>query len=298
VTEAFKMRSKPESVAAAEAVQDALQVAFVDGNFSPWTRSAEMQTLGSRIAKEDHPAWNGRPTVVFYTCEGATKTTTSKTKKKTTRESPLQSSRISVKVYESIYDVIKSRQACIYSMFVNLVKVDISQITPAQDTFINNKTGPFMGFFNIDGKCVSMLRGSQIGMGSYNRNIAQLLGTPSASRSRYVAVEGRLDKLEGLTRKEYVMDLDIQECLAKAKKYASKKKKSMGSIKMKKLSSTKSIAAIRAEKMQVAKATRDKQIADLRSSLHELTGRAVGCEGCPVCLEKAAAARSAKTSSY
>ena len=163
---AFISREKPESIAAAKAVQDALSVNFIDSTFSPWGKSDEIKSFTDRLKKEDYPAFNGRPTIVFYTCRGATETKILNTKEKAERVFELESSETSISAYNSIFDVIKSRQSCIYTMFVNLIRVDISNTTPEHDPYINNRTGPFMGFFNIDGQCVSIVRGSKIGSSS------------------------------------------------------------------------------------------------------------------------------------
>jgi hypothetical protein len=295
---AFMSREKPESIAAAEAVQDALSVNFIDGTFSPWEKSNEIKTFMDRLKKEDYPAFNGRPTVVFYSCEGATETTTLKTKAKTERVFELESSRTTIKVYNSIFDVIESRQPCIYTMFVNLVRVDISQTLPLHDPYINKKTGPFMGFFNVDGQCVSIVRGAKIGPSSYTRNIKKLIGNPSASRGRYTKVEHGLDKLEELTREEYLTTMHLEESLKKAARSSSKNKRTMGKA-IKSMSTTRSNDAIRAEKLKTKQTEVGKELDAIRSNLHKMTGTAVGCAGCAVCLEKAAAAAAAsQTSSY
>ena len=224
-----------------------------------------------------------------------------KTKQKTEKVFELESSRTSANAYFSIFDVVGSRQTCIYSLFVNLVMVDISQTTPEHDPYINNKTGPFMAFFNVHGECESILGKSKIGKNSYIRSVKALIGNPTDSRNRYAKVDKGLGKLEELVREEYLKTMSLLDCEARAAKAAAKKTRTLGSGKMNTMSKTKSCDAIRAEQLKEYLSKVGDNITTIQSDIDELVSSAVGCEGCAVCKEKArikAAAAVKETGTY
>jgi hypothetical protein len=277
-------RAKPESVAAAEAVHDALTVTWIDGTFSPYLKSEDIQNLKDRLSYESYSSQNGRPSVVFYTAYGAAGPSRSG------KTVELRSSELSAKVEPSIFDVVKSRQSCIYAMYVNLIKVNISGVTPEHDTFLTNRTGPFMAFFEIDGTCKGVLSGSMINASSFNRAVSTLLGNPAGARQRLGTVAKKLSELEKMSRDLFLMEEKLKKSQAEAARMAKKKKGSLG----KQISSgATSVAEKRLTQLQQTKTDLDRNILECRSGIHELTGKAVGCEGCPVCVQKAKAAAAA-----
>lgn len=169
----------------------------------------EVRTLGERLAAESYLGKNGKPTVVFFTAEKARETPKTYSKGKKAAPRRTRASLASQAVYDSVFDSKNARAACIHTVYLTLVKTDVSNIAQGNDRFLNNEAAPILAFYDADGKLSGSIKGNLICPSAYCREASKVLGNPVASRKLTLAVNNKLTELESLVRKRCLVDREL-----------------------------------------------------------------------------------------
>jgi hypothetical protein len=187
-----------------------LTVDFKKGSFTPMGSDPKVRTLRDRLAAESYPGRSGKPTVVFFTAERAREVPKKYTKgKRPSAPRRTKASEASQKVYDTVFDSKNARAACIHTVYVTLVKTDISHVTKGQDRFLNSETAPVIAFYDTKGRLSGSIKGNLIGHSAYCREASKVLGNPVASRKLTLAVNDKLTSLESLVRKRCLVDREL-----------------------------------------------------------------------------------------
>ena len=203
-------RANPDMLAAAKESSALLTVDFEKGSFTPMGTDPKVRTLRDRLAAESYPGRNGKPTVVFFTAERAREVPKKYSRgKKPATPRRTKASEASQKVYDTVFDSKNARVACIHTVYVTLVKTDVSHVTKTQDRFLNGETAPMIAFYDTKGGLSGFIKGNLIGPSAYCREASKVLGNPVASRKLTLAVSGKLTSLESLVRKRCFVDREL-----------------------------------------------------------------------------------------
>lgn len=261
----FARKARPEILEAAKAVSSVLSIDINAGSCTPKGADSEIKTLKMRLAKETYTGT--KPQVVFFTCETAANASSSRSSSKTRKApKPTQQAEISRKVYDTVFDVVAARDACVYTTYVDLTKTDISNITKDKDRFLNRETGPYMVFYKPDGTVSGYLQGRMINRSNYCREIAKLIGSPMDSRKRLTSMTQALRELEQLVSKNYILKQQYAKAQAEANQRRAKSKTSRASG-----SKGKSNAQKMADAIQTKLQSSDEQIASVKQTLSSLS---------------------------
>ncbi len=271
-------RTKPEKEAAQAQSRAILSVSWQNGSFEAKNGTGAPRDLKLWLKGDSHVGENGKATVVFYTAENAVRgnssrrSTSSQTRsfgKKASNTSgaaakPTPAALASRKIYENTFDTVKNRQACIYSHFVNMVRIDVSEVGNDEDAVLNNVTTPVMAFYKGDGSYAGHYTARTITDRAFCQGVTRLLKEQQVdARGLGTSCLQAISKLERLVEKKYKLDVLIAANRAKIEEKARKQRSTSTTPR-------KSTLEKNTEKQEDQSAALGEQIDDLKAEIAEM----------------------------